>query len=94
VRAGAIAVTTQRVWTPWSDPATLMTTRRERDHVPAWERVECKRGAVRPRHAEARVAGALTSWASLCNTALLVRPVPERRWGWASIHAITAGEAQ
>jgi len=35
-----LSVTTKRVLTPCADTSTLMTTRRERDHVPAWERVE------------------------------------------------------
>jgi hypothetical protein len=32
--------------TPWSDTSTLITTRRKRDHVPAWYRVEWKRVIV------------------------------------------------
>src|SRR2546429_662327 len=57
VRACSLSVTTTRGWTPGALPATVMTTRRARPPVPAWERVAWKRVRWAPARCEARRPG-------------------------------------
>ena len=94
VRACSLSVTTTRGWTPGALPATVMTTRRARPPVPAWERVAWKRVRWPPARFEARVVCATTARARGCKTAGLGTPGPYRRVAWASIPGLTSGEAQ